>query len=136
MNLQPQGVYVFQILFQRVITEDQGQDLIQQIWDKTKASPHGTTWQVIKLQGVNRFGNPFPKWLADILIQAGCDFDDINMVYQLRCDKRRAYQLREWFENYVRPWAVRDPAWTAYMQSINSRLLDASAETALTYESF
>lgn len=119
-------MYIFLVSHHRIVNPQDGQQKIEQIVAAARQQNVAASgWTPIKIPGVTRYENPFPDWLAKLLTQAGCQYDDVNMVWYLKTNSyEQGIALLAWFEQQVRPWASNDRAWTDYMQFVTSRLLE------------
>ena len=99
--------YLTQFFVHRELTPEQGQWMLNQIVMEVDKNPTHYAPGAVKIPGINRFENPFPKWLQDTFLTYGFAYDSINLCYAARFnDEASAEVWRNWFDNSVRPFAA------------------------------
>lgn len=128
-------MYIFLVAYNRAIGIADGQAKLNHMALLAKQNSQALGWAPMKVPGVNRFENPFPDWLGKLLASAGCRYDDINMLWYYKAEEySQGLALLMWFEQQVRPWVANDPAWSAWMQQVTTRLLeDENCPDLVTY---
>lgn len=124
--------YLFQVLIHRVQDPMEGQrklDIISQ--HATVDLTAGVGFKVLKMPGVTRWENPFPDWLQQYLTEAGLEYDDFNLSYQIRTTFADAKKLMVWFEENIRPFCENHPQLKSFIATVTTRIMMPDDTTTL-----
>lgn len=119
-------MYKFQVFYNREISVEQGQRMLQQMVDKFGAQ--GPSDLKIAIPGITIHENPFPQWLQDWFIWAGFYYEDFNHCYvQDNLTKARAQEIEQFIERNLRlPYAGRED-----VARVHTRIMSGDANTEM-----
>ena len=126
------SMYLFQVFLNRPLTPSQGQQFLEEMTREIDKNPQHWTPHSVKIPGVTRYDNVFPKWLSAELEKLKLSYDRVNLCYAIQFKtEQEAVNLMDWFDREWRPWAGKQyPQGQSELSRVQVRVMDEHEDVA------